>query len=715
MKLGHKFPVVLGLLTSLLAGSSGVVLFALWSDLSTTERVTLTQMAVGREALLMLLVLALVFAAAVAVQIVFRAYLVPAIRLDDGVRVIHTANAAHRVTPAGGEEMRRLAHSVNSMADAYQALRLDVDAKISEANVRIEEERNRLAALMSDLTQSVLVCNAEGRILLYNARAKQLLDRPSEGTSGIGAAYVGLGRSIFSIVDKRLIVHALDSVKHRLMEGAAAPSAHFVMTQGSGQLVRACMAPVVDREGTLSGFVLTLDDITRSVELNSRRDALLQSLTEGTRASLANIRAAIETMQDFPDMDTVRRGRLAAVIREEAEKLSAGLSQTVTEHADTLKAQWPLEDMLGSDLLAMLKRHLETTTGITIRIDTDDVPVWLKVDSYSLVQTLAQLVGRVRAQFGAQAVCFKLTPQGRFARLEMNWPGTVSGPDWTADWESHLLGPAADSTTTLQEVLERHGAEAWCTAELESNMVRLCLQLPLTKPEAAPSAPARLEGRPEYYDFDLFHQPGQSAELDQRPLSELVYTVFDTETTGLNPSEGDEIISIGAVRIVNGRLLRQEVFEQLIDARRPMSDESVKIHGISASMLAGQPGIEAVLPAFYRFAEDTVLVAHNAAFDMRFLQLKEAATGIKFIQPVLDTLLLSAAARPNDDQAQHNLESLAARLGIPVVGRHTALGDAMVTGEILLKLIPLLAERGIVSLMEAREASQKTLHAKLGY
>ena len=371
--------------------------------------------------------------------------------------------------------------------------------------------------------------------------------------------------------------------------------------------------------------------------------------------------------------------------------------------------------MLGSDLLAMLKRHLETTTGITIRIDTDDVPVWLKVDSYSLVQTLAQLVGRVRAQFGAQAVCLKLTPQGRFARLEMNWPGTVSGPDWTADWESHLLGPAADSTATLQEVLERHGAEAWCTAELESNMVRLCLQLPLTKPEAAPSAPARLEGRPEYYDFDLFHQPGQSGELDQRPLSELVYTVFDTETTGLNPSEGDEIISIGAVRIVNGRLLRQEVFEQLIDARRPMSDESVKIHGISASMLAGQPGIEAVLPAFYRFAEDTVLVAHNAAFDMRFLQLKEAATGIKFIQPVLDTLLLSAAARPNDDQAQHNLESLAARLGIPVVGRHTALGDAMVTGEILLKLIPLLAERGIVSLMEAREASQKTLHAKLGY
>ena len=146
-----------------------------------------------------------------------------------------------------------------------------------------------------------------------------------------------------------------------------------------------------------------------------------------------------------------------------------------------------------------------------------------------------------------------------------------------------------------------------------------------------------------------------------------------------------------------------------------MPPQSTAVHGITPEMLAGQPGIERVLPAFHAFAEDTVLVAHNAAFDMRFLQLKEAATGVRFIQPVLDTLLLSAVAHPGLERGEHNLEAIAARLGVPVQGRHTALGDALVTAEVFLRLTALLAERGIHTLGQAREASQQTFYARLGY
>ena len=120
-----------------------------------------------------------------------------------------------------------------------------------------------------------------------------------------------------------------------------------------------------------------------------------------------------------------------------------------------------------------------------------------------------------------------------------------------------------------------------------------------------------------------------------------------------------------------------------------------------------------MLPAFHRFCEDTVLVAHNAAFDMRFLQLKETSSGVRFTQPVLDTLLLSAAVHPN--HADHRLEAIAERLGLRLIGRHTALGDALLTGEIFLKLLPLLAARGVATLGEALAASRETYYARLQY
>lgn len=196
-------------------------------------------------------------------------------------------------------------------------------------------------------------------------------------------------------------------------------------------------------------------------------------------------------------------------------------------------------------------------------------------------------------------------------------------------------------------------------------------------------------------------------------LAELRYVVFDTETTGMMPSKGDEIISIGAVAIAAGRILHKETYEQLVHAERPPRPSSIKIHGITPEMLEGQPTIGEALPAFSRFAHEAVLVAHNAAFDMRFLREKERGTGVRFDQPVLDTLLLSSVLHPN--QVSHSLDTLLARYGIQVRGRHTALGDALMTADLFLKLLPQLERRGITTLGTALEASRKSPLARISF
>ena len=707
-----RFALWLALLYGFVIGLFAIAGVALWAALDPPQRDAFRAMLAERAILLATLAFLLLFLLGAVLQWWMSAYPGAALRLAEEVSLIHTTNPDHRVALIGMAEMRQLAVAINGLAEAHNALRRDVEARVEESHAHLEQEKNRLAALMSELAQSVLVCNAEGRILLYNTRATHLLARD---TSGLGGTPVGLGRSVFGILDKSLIVHALDQIRRRIEQGSTDPVAQFV-TAREGQLLRVQTAPVLDPARGIGGFVLILEDITRAVETSSRRDLLLHQLTEGTRASLGNIRAAVETVQQYPDMDAERRQRLVEVIRDEAQRLSQRLDESLTRDADTLRPQWPLEDMLATDLVFALRRSFEATLGVVTRYTGTDEVLWLSVDSYSLVQALTHLMGRVASAYDLREVTLELRAERRLVRLSLRWPGAALEPAKLHEWEDEAFATgSAGHPPTLRAVLERHGSEAWCQTDRLTGENLLSLHLLTSRPEDLPPIVEPVGARPVYYDFDLFNQPGQRPDLDERPLSDLSYTVFDTETTGLAPSDGDEIISIGAVRIVNGRLLKQECFDQLVNPRRSVRKEAQRVHGITAPMLANQPTIEQALPAFHRFAEDTVLVAHNAAFDMRFLQMKEAQTGVKFIQPVLDTLLLSALVHPGHVDTEHQLERIAARLGVHVIGRHTALGDAIVTGEVFLKLIPLLAKRGIHTLKQAREASQKTLYAKLEY
>jgi DNA polymerase-3 subunit epsilon len=672
----------------------------------------------GLEYITVIIVLAV--AALLGVGFVFnrflRSYVFGVRRLAEELRLIMSANPTHRVQLAGPAGIQELTQTINIFADRFQTLLSDEAAKIQQARTDLEEERNRLAALMSELAEGVLVCNLEGRILLYNQRAKQLLEQQPavEGSANGGHALVGLGRSIFGLIDRKSITHALEDLHYRLEKQNSHPVSQFVTSAANGQLIRARMAPILDQQQVMNGFVLTLEDITRQVEVSIRRDVLVQTLTEGTRAALANIRAAIETIEEYPQMDPNRLNQFRRVIREEAQNLSARLNQTMNDYALDLRANWQLEQMLGSDLLWAIQRRFEDKLAVKTRIEVEEENLWLRLDSYLIVQALTQVMDHLKHDFGVEEISFRLKKTGRIAALDMVWAGAPVEAELFWSWQNQaLIAEGEGLPVPLREVAERHGGEVWCQVDKASNSSYLRLLLPIAQPKPTWNIPVAPSSRPEYYDFNLFRQPVQRSDLAERPLAELTYSVFDTETTGLNPAEGDEIISISAVRIVNGRLLRQEVFDQLVDPKRFIPPVSINIHGIVPEMLKGQPSIEQVVPQFFHFIEDTVLVAHNAAFDMRLLQLKETLTGVKFTNPVLDTLLLAAAVHPN--QESHSLEAIAQRLGVNVIGRHTSLGDALMTGEIFLKLIPLLAEQGIYTLKEALATAEKTYYARIHY
>ncbi|MCE9571119.1 MAG: DNA polymerase III subunit epsilon, partial [Rhodocyclales bacterium] len=470
----------------------------------------------------------------------------------------------------------------------------------------------------------------------------------------------------------------------------------------------------------VTGYVLTIENITRNFEREAERDQALQTLTDGNRAALGNIRAAVETLIDSPDMEADYRERFTRVIADEASTMSQRLETTMSRFADSLKTRWPLEDVLAIDILAAAARRIEDKLKLPIKNEEQDASLWMRVDSFALIQAITFLAARLQDHYAIRELRLRLSAEGKMVFVDLIWSGTPVSSETLYTWELEPMTVGTEtSPLTLRDVIDRHGGEIWYQRDKAAHNAFFRVVLPAAVvadvPVSDQTQHLHSDSRPEYYDFDLFaarDAEGSGIDLDRR-LTDLVYSVFDTETTGLEPSNGDEIIQMGAVRVVNNRLLRQEIFDQLVDPGIPLKPAGIPIHGITEAMVNGQPRLDVVLPAFHEFCAETVLVAHNAAFDMRFFQLKEDSLGVRFNQPVLDTLLLSAVIHPN--QESHRLESIAERLGINVIGRHTALGDAFVTGEVFLKMVPLLAGMGILTLRQALDAAQKTYFARVKY
>ena len=164
--------------------------------------------------------------------------------------------------------------------------------------------------------------------------------------------------------------------------------------------------------------------------------------------------------------------------------------------------------------------------------------------------------------------------------------------------------------------------------------------------------------------------------------------VFDTETTGVEPDKGDRIVEIGAVELVN-HLPTGRTFHHYLDPQRPMPAEAFAIHGLGDDFLRGKPKFAAIAREWLDFVgSDAKLIAHNASFDIAFLDAEFARIGQAAVdrRRVIDTLALARTKFPG---APSSLDALCRRFGVDNSGRelHGALLDSQLLAEVYLELI----------------------------
>ena len=171
------------------------------------------------------------------------------------------------------------------------------------------------------------------------------------------------------------------------------------------------------------------------------------------------------------------------------------------------------------------------------------------------------------------------------------------------------------------------------------------------------------------------------------------FVVFDLETTGIG-AKSNEIIEIGAVRIEDGKMT--DTYSRFVNPLRPIPYQIQELTGINDSMVADAPTIDSILPEFLEFCGNSVMVAHNAGFDMGFIEQKAKDRGITTDFTVIDTVAVARAVLT--DLKRYKLDTIAKKLGVSLENHHRAVDDATATAEIFLKLVAKLEEKEITTL-----------------
>ena len=678
-----------------------------------------------------------------------------------GTELMATVNPDHRLATGGRGGLGSLAAEINRLADHLQEARTGLAGEVARVTGELETERGKLSSVLEALGEGVVLVTVEGRVSLANRAAQELL-----GTSLLGrslfdfvdrekvAHFLERVRDDAGRVERFTLHPAGDLVLQAVMTP-------FFEAGGPGEIRAVIGFILVLRDVTATARAEEERRRLLADTVQELRNPLasIRSLSESLLADPA--------LATGPDSQASPALPLLEAIHAEAVRLSGRVKEMESPTRSGLAGpRWHLEEIAIADLAAMTLRRLNSPESGAAGVDSGEVELQfsdpgraarIRAEATALSGALARLLRDLVARRAPGGRAW-LRPElrGRLLQIEAGAAGRAPVAELEAlldEWQAgqdrgspaSAIGAAPAQPPTIREVVHQHAGEVWTYADEAGFGYRVTLPLALPE-EAVPIVgegasrprvlvgvgtysgwedrarriakqdgtsgrghPGRRDPSRPYYDFSLIEdleRPLPAPDRD-RPLRELTYVVFDTETTGLRPEAGDRVVSIAGVKVRGGAVKRGETFDALVNPGRRIPGESVAFHGITDAMVADAPTMAVVLPAFLRFVDGAVPVADQAWFDLRCLVLEARRLGLplELTHPPLDTVQLSEVV--HGPLAKHWLDATATRLGVAVQGRHSALGDALATAEVFIRLVELLEKRGIRTLGQAVDAARE--------
>ena len=569
------------------------------------------------------------------------------------------------IDQAPGRYLGALAPAAQAIHEALDDARKREAEILAEKTASIRRDKALLEALIRDLAEGVVVIAPGGEILLYNQQAVDLLGE------------LGIDRPLGRFIGLDPVMEAA----HRLRQDTAPPSESFLTATCDGDTILTGAVTDVRADDGLVGHVLIFRDATEDLRTHGELDGVLSTLVDAARRPAMTIAAVLDVLEQSEDLPRDAVKKFTSAMRDEIDRLTTELNRAETEQSAMSDSHWPMRNISTGEIVETLR----AVHGDTLSPAPQDVH--LRCDGFAVTRLWEKVLNALRDNPERRDFRMGLEIDGQHAVMSLAW----DGPTLRQSTLETLIGgrlSEAYGSYTGSDALKAHRTDLW----IESGP-KLVLPLPLS-PHLDVAA---REPRPDFYDF------GQRSTGDQpRKLSDLCFTVFDTETTGLD-TDKDDVVQLAGVRVLRQRCVRGEIFDSLVAPERLIPQEAINIHGVTNEMVRDAPRFAKAGRDFAAFAEGSVLVAHHAEFDMAFLKRLKNGQGPLFDHPVLCTARLSSRLYSHFND--HTLDALVDRYGVTLEDdlRHTALGDATATAEVFVKMLPVLAERDVTSLEDALE------------